>query len=156
MPYPRTPSDLYLDVQQRASSTAIATAPTTLILPTVAALSGIQYDAATGIITLPESREYSTFLLLNVSTSGNRSIYAYVEVDTGSGFVPSRYSGRDISVGSQTDGQVNTVSRNYFEGGTRLRFMLWASGAATLTTVDLPGTTPGSVTAPGARLLIVA
>jgi hypothetical protein len=151
------PGNLALDLQDRSASITLPTVPTVIKPPITAVSSGITYDPLTGIITLPEARVYSTFTILNCSTQNNRTIYTYAEVNIGAGWVASTYSGRDIQLNSQNDGQVLTVSRNLFPAGTQLRFPFYASGTGVnLVSVNLPGTTPGTVIAPAFRLLIAA
>jgi hypothetical protein len=151
------PGILALDVQNRNASVTLPTTPVVVTPQIVAVSSGITYDPATGIITLPETRVYSTFTLMNVSTTNNRTIYTYAEVNLGAGWIISQYSGREIQVTSQTDGQVTTVSRNLFPAGAQLRFPLYCSGTnVTLVSANLPGTTPGTVISPAYRLLIAA
>ena len=40
----------------------------------------------------------------------------------------------------------------YYAIGTKVKFYLWANATVTLNSVDLPGTTPGTVTSPAARI----
>jgi hypothetical protein len=158
----QTQLDLYMtppavDCQIRDASYLLPTTPTVIKPQTVAAQRGIEYDPTTGEFTLPQSRTYSTFTIMNVSVANQRTIYTYAEVNTGSGWVVSRFSGRALGITVQTDGQQSTVSINYFPAGTKLRFPLYSSGSNTnLTTVDLPGTAPGTVTAPAYRIMIAA
>lgn len=148
---------LALDIQIRDASYALPTTPTVIMPQTVASQRGITYDPTTGIITLPQARQYSTFTVMNTSLLGSKTIYTYAEINVGAGWVASTYSGREISVPAQADGQVQTVSRNYFPAGTQLRFPLYASSAGVnLVSVNLPGTTPGTVIAPAYRIMIAA
>lgn len=147
----------YLDLQDRSATIAIPTTPTLWKPPTIVTSSGgMLYDSSTGVITLPESRAYSVFTMSNISTTGARTLYTYVDVDVGAGFAASRYSGRRMSVSSAIDGQVVTVSRNVFQAGTKLRFYLWTSGATDAVTTDLPNVAAGTVTSPAFRFLICA
>ena len=151
------PGNLALDLQDRSASIALPTVPTIIKPPITAVSSGITYDPLTGIVTLPEERVYSTFTILNCETTSNRNIYTYAEVNIGSGWVISTYSGRVIQIQPQLDWQVLTVSRNFFPAGTQLRFPFYASNTGVnLVSINLPGTTPGTVIAPAFRLLIAA
>lgn len=151
------PANLSLDIQNRNASVSLGTTPSVFMPQTVAASNGITYDTLTGIVTLPETRVYTTFTILNIQSGNNRSVYTYAEINLGSGWIISQYSGRDLQVGTQNDGQRVTVSVNLFQAGTQLRFPVWASGTGvTLVSVNLPGTTPGTVISPAYRLLIGA
>mgnify|MGYP000063471004 CR=1 FL=1 len=151
------PGNLALDVQNRSASVAVPISPVVVTPQTIAVTNGITYDTATGVVTLPETNTYTVFTMMNVATQNNRTLFTYAEVNLGAGWIISRYSAREMQVNSQTDGQIVTVSINLFQAGTQLRFPLWASGTnVTLTSVDLPGTTPGTVTTPAYRILIAA
>lgn len=143
-----------LDIQDRSSTLTLATTPASFKPATIAVQQGITYDPSTGIITLPESRCYQTFLVANTSATGAEAIYAYVQVNTGSGFANSVYSGRQLSYGSNTAGQQSTTSVNFFAAGTQLLFYIWgSSNNTTVSTVALPNTSP-TVYAPALRLMI--
>jgi len=144
-----------IDVQNRVASTAIPTvANTVLVLPTkVVETDGLLYDTTTGVITFTRAGTYQHILMLNVVSTSNRTIYAAAEVWDGTQWVKSRYSARQLAVTSNTDGQVVFQSNNKWEAGAQLRFTLWASGACTTQSVDLPGTTAGTQTVPAIRLL---
>lgn len=149
------PADLYIDLQYRTASITLPTTPTVIKPDVIASRNGITYDPATGIITLPESRDYSVYTLANISSATNKAIYTYAEVNIGAGWIISTYSGRNIPFTSQADGQIVTVSRNKFQAGTQIRFPYYASGAAVnMVSINLPGTTAGTVIVPAFRLLI--
>ena len=144
-----------LDIQDRSATVTLPTTPTVYAPSLTITALGITYDSSTGIITLPESRVYSSFLVVNANVSGSKTVNAYVSVNTGSGFVISQYSGRQLNFNGATDGQLSTVSRNFFAAGTQLKFYVWGSTSGTvLATQDLTGTSPGTVTAPASRLMI--
>lgn len=147
-----------LDVQQRAASTAIPTTPTILILPTlVQAVGGLNYNTTTGVAITPFAGVYDTVIQFNVSVAGARTFYFYIEGDTGGGFLPVRYSARQISVNAATDGQISVLSTNYFPANVGFKFYFWVTGGAgNMVTTDVPGTTPGTVTVPAARIMITA
>jgi len=143
-----------LDIQDRSTTLTLPTTPTVFKPSTIAVQNLIGYDPATGIITLPESRCYQTFLVVNTTNTGGETIYAYVQVDTGSGFANSIYSGRQLAYGNSTSGQQSTTSVNSFAAGTRLLFYVWAAGTnASVATQALPNTSP-TVYAPAMRLMI--
>lgn len=145
-----------LDVQQRAASTALPTTPTQLILPTVvSSVGGIMYNTGTGIYTSPAAGVYDTVIQFNVSAAAARTFYFYIENDLGGGYVINRYSARQINLNAATDGQITIASSNYFPAGVGFKFYFWVTGgAANIVTIDVPGTTPGTVTVPAARVMI--
>jgi hypothetical protein len=147
----------YLDAQDQSASVAVSTAAATvLILPTIITQREfIKYDAATGVITFERSANYRHNLMLNVVATANRTIYAAAQLSTDGGttWANSRRSARRSDVTSNTDGQVMFNSNNYFAANTKLRFILWASGACTIQSTDLPGVAAGTLTVPAARLL---
>lgn len=144
----------YLDAQNRAASTAAPTTPTTVVWPTVVTDTSGQYNNSTGAIVLPFDGVYSFQFFYNISTASPRVIYSYAEVWNGGAWVISRYSTRDISITSTTDGQYAFVSTNYFKANTLIRFTFWASGSCNLVTADAPNTVAGTATIPATRLLI--
>lgn len=147
-----------LDVQNRVASVAVPTTPTLLVLPTiVTAVGGLNYNTTTGVSTTPFTGVYDTVIQFNVSVAGARTFYFYIEGDTGGGSTPVRYSGRQINVNAASDGQIAILSTNYFIANTAFKFFFWVTGgAANMVTMDLPGTTPGTVTVPAARIMITA
>ena len=148
------PTYPFLDCRDTSASITLPTTPTVWVLPTIAGQNGIDYNTSTGIVTLHEGRTYTVFTYLNVHVTTTISIYAYAEANFGSGWVPIQYSGRRAQVNANIDGQVLTVSRNYFPANTQLRFSIFASGTAVAQTTDIPNTTPGTLTCPAARLMI--
>jgi hypothetical protein len=148
---------LALDIQIRDASYAVPTSPSVIIPASIETQLGIAYDASTGVITLPQDRPYNVSIGLNVNTAAARAIYSYVEVDYGSGWVAVQYSGIDMQVPIQVDGQVSASYRARFPAGTNIRFYMHASGAGvTLVSKDVPGTTAGTVIVPAYRLTIAA
>lgn len=145
-----------LDVQNRAASTALPTTPTQLIIPTIITMiGGIGYNTGTGVYTSPQSGVYDTVIQFNVSVAAARTFYFYIENDLGAGFVINRYSARQVNVGTASDGQILIASSNYFPAGAQFRFFFWVTGgAANILSTDVPGTTPGTVTVPAARVMI--
>jgi len=144
----------YLDAQNRIASVAVPTTPTTIVWPTVITDTSEQYNFSTGVITLPFDGIYNFQFFYNISSGQNRTLYSYVEVWNGSAWIISRYSTREISITSTTDGQYTFVSTNYFKANTLIRFTFWASGACALVSTDAPGTVAGTATIPASRVLI--
>ena len=143
-----------LDLMNASASVATPTTITDLIIPTVNVQRGcIAYNNSTGVITFLESTDYHLVLMFNVNTSASRTLFSYAEIDTGSGFVPIRYSARRLDVTATTDGIKTFSSTNFFTAGTKLKFKHWATGAMTYQSTDVPLTTPGTVTVPAIRLL---
>jgi hypothetical protein len=143
-----------VDAQSRVASSSLPTTPTDFIFPTkVSQQGGIDYDPATGIFTFSESGLFMHNMYFNIVAAQNRTIYASAQIDTGSGFVLSRWSGRRNSVTANTDGLTNFSSVNPFAAGTRLKFQIWASGACTIQSTDLPGVDAGTLTVPAARVM---
>lgn len=144
-----------LEVLETSASVAIPTTPTILKPTTTIRSQGITYDSSTGVITFVNGGSYSLTLMLNVIASvSNRSVYFYADIDTGSGFAISRYSARTSLLTATTQEQRLFASSNYFAAGTKLRLYVWGSGTGmTLNSVDVPGTTAGTVTVPAVRLM---
>lgn len=149
-----TYSNVALDIQNQSASVAVPTTPTIIVAPVVAVKQNILYDTTTGIVTFIYTRPYDFVLMFNLNSVANNNIYGYAEVNTGSGFVPLRYSARAKAFSAQNGGQQNFQSTNIFPAGAKVRFGVYAFGAATFVSQDLPGTTPGTLTVPGVRILI--
>lgn len=144
-----------LDVAETGASVALPTTPTILKLPSIAISNGIGYDTTTGVVTFVNGGVYTLDLLLNINAAGTgKSIYFYVDIDTGTGYNIRRYSARTQEVVSTITQQTFFASTNYFSKGTKLRIYLWGSASGmTMKSVDIPGTTAGTVTVSAARLL---
>jgi len=145
-----------LEVLSTTSGTTLPIVPTVFIpTSTVVITNGITYDTATGITTFVNGGSYNLEILLNASASaGNRKIYFYAEVDTGSGFAIRQYSARSHEIVPSIEDQITFATTNYFAKGTRVRHVIWASNATiTLNTTNVPGTTAGTVTIPSFRML---
>lgn len=144
-----------LELLDTTASVAVPTTPTIYKLPTIQISSGINYDSSTGVITFVNGGTYSFTLLLNAITStSNKTLYFYAEDASTGTFAPRRYSARSALLKSSINEQTIFTSANYFPKGTQLRLYLWADSATfTLNTIDVPGTTAGTVTIPAARLM---
>lgn len=148
-------SESALELQDQGASVALPTVPTVYTVPTIVTQRGsLTYNTSTGVFSVGADGVYDSVFAFNVSVAGARTLYFYFEVDTGSGFVISRYTGRRLSLLGATDGQVIFSSTNYFPAGARIRANFWISAAGNLTTVDLPGTVPGTATVPAARIQV--
>jgi len=137
---------------------------TNSVLPTVPTLfkpqtsqynDGFTYSSATGEITFLQSGSYSLSMQVNaVPSASNRSLYFYLEKNTGTGWVPDRYTARLHELINNYAAQVVFTDSEYFSVGTKIRLVMWAMATVTLTSTDLPGTTTGTVTLPAFRLNI--
>lgn len=145
-----------LDIQSRLATQAIPLTPTLIKPEVLAAQSGtLQYDPATGIITGVKRAVYATIFQFNVQVTGNTTFFFYAEIDNnGEGFLPNRYSGRQVNLTNATEGQIVMGSSNDFIEGLRFRFFFWASSASNLITEDLPNLAPGVATVPAVRILV--
>lgn len=151
----RGPIESALEIQDQTASVALPTVPTVFVVPTIITQRGaLTYNTSTGVFTVHADGVYDSVFAFNVSVAGARTLFFYFEIDTGSGFVISRYTGRRLSLLGATDGQVIFASTNYFPAGARIRANFWISAAGNLTTTDVPGTTPGTVTVPAARIQV--
>jgi len=146
----------HLEIVSTGSGIVLPTTPT-VFKPTVttASTNGITYNTATGEITFVNGGTYNMILYMNaLASANNKTIYLYGEFDTGSGYVVKRYSARSQDLTKTTQEQVHFSATNYFPKGTKLRNYIWTStSTVTLNSVDVPGTTPGTVTIPAYRML---
>lgn len=137
------------------ASVALPITPTLFALPTVVVNDGFTYNTTTGEMTLNVSGTYTLFMTLNCSPSAsNKKIYAYFEYDVGGGWTIDRYSARAQELFNNTTEQLTLSESSYFVAGTKIRFYIWADATVTLTSVDLPGTTPGTVTIAAAQFSV--
>jgi len=136
------------------SGVALPTVPTVFKFPTVDISQGFSYNASTGIVTTLQSGTHTLVLMLNATPSAaNKKVYYYAEENkAGAGWVIVRYSARvqEIANGAQT--QLTIPVSYYWATDTQVRFYIWSDATVTLNSTDLPGTTPGTVTLPAARL----
>jgi len=137
---------------------------TTTILPTVPTVfkpqvteynDGFTYSSASGEIEFTQSGSYSLSMQLNaLPSASNKTMYFYIEKNTGSGWVIERYSARVHELINNYAEQVVSTDSEYFAIGTNIRLVLWSMATVTLLSTDLPGTTAGTVTLPAFRLNI--
>jgi len=143
-----------VEILSTAATTNLPTTPTVLILPTVVLSSGITYNTSTGEFVFTNGGSYSFTMLLNAQASAaNKKMYFYAELDTGGGYAIRQYSARDTLLKTTTTEQTVFVSSNYFPAGTKLKLFLWGDATVSISTVDLPGTTPGTATIPACRIM---
>lgn len=141
-----------LQLLETSASTALPTTPTVYKLSTVSLAQGFSYNTSTGVITVNTNGTYTMTLVINANPSAaNKKVYAYMEVNTGSGWVIDRYAARQKELANGTVEQITMTNSGYFATGTQIRFYLWGDATVTLTTVDVPGTTPGTVTLAAAQ-----
>lgn len=137
---------------------------TNSVLPTVPTVfkpqvtqynEGFNYSSSTGEIEFIQSGSYSLSMQLNaLPSASNKSMYFYVEKNTGSGWVIDRYSARAHELINNYAAQVVSTDSEYFATGTKIRVYLWSMATVTLLSSDLPGTVAGTATLPGFRLNI--
>lgn len=146
-----------LEVLDTSASVSLPTTPTVFKPPTTVSSNGITYDSSTGIVTFTKAGSYTFLLLLNAQASAsNKNVFFYAEVDTGSGFSIRRYSARQHELLNASTQQLTFASANQWDVGHRFRLSVWCdSSSVTLKSVDVPGTTAGTVTLPATRLLVV-
>lgn len=145
-----------LDVELRTSGTVLPTTPTTFApaAATVVSTSGITYNIGTGEFTFVNGGVYTLAMTLNAnSSSSNKKVYFYAELDTGSGFNILRYSARSRELVPSVEDQVVFVATLKIPAGAKTRHVLWSSATTvTLNSTDVPGTTAGTVTLPACRV----
>lgn len=134
---------------------ALPTVPT-VFKPTVTEHNdGFIYSSVTGEIEFRQSASYTLSMQVNaLPSASNKSMYFYLEKNTGSGWVPDRYSARLHELINNYAEQVVFTDSEYITIGTKIRLVLWAMSTVTLLSTDLPGTTAGTVTLPAFRLNI--
>jgi hypothetical protein len=137
------------------ASVALPTTPTVIKPNITTRAEGVGYDSSTGIFTINQSQNYTLAFQINATPSAaNKNIYLYSEENTGSGWAPNLYSGRQLNLPNAQETQVVAVASRYFEVGTQIRFYVWGDATVTLITSNLPGTTAGTVQKPAFRLTI--
>lgn len=144
-----------LELLDTSATITLPTTPTIFKPPTTVISNGISYNSSTGEFTFDNGGSYAFTLMLSaLPSASNKSIYFYIEVDTGSGYSIRQYSARSAELSNTVNIQTLFTSSNYFAKGTKIKMYLWASSATiTLNTIDVPGTTPGTVTIPAVRLM---
>jgi len=144
----------YMDVQTTTSGIVLPTTPTVIKPATTVASNGITYDSSTGEYTFPYGGTYSlTITLAATASAANKTIYFYAEEDNGSGWAIRRYSARSRLLATTTAEQTLFTASIHFDVGAKTRHNIWASSASiTLNSVDVPGTTAGTVTIPALRV----
>lgn len=143
------------EVVLTTASTALPTTPTVILPDTTIRAEGITYAPATGIFTINSSQDYTIAFLINATPSAaNKNIYFYFDENTGSGWVPKLYSGRQLNLPNAQETQLVAVISRYYEVGTQIRFWVWGDSTVTLVTSNLPGTTAGTVKKPAFRITI--
>lgn len=145
-----------LELLDTTATQSLPTTPTVLKPPTTVISSGITYDSSTGEIVFVNGGSYSFTLMLSAAAAAaTKNIYFYAEIDTGSGYAIKQYSARSAELDNTIDIQTLFTSSNYFPKGAKLKIYVWASSATiTLNTINVPGTTPGTVTIPAVRLML--
>lgn len=145
-----------LDVELRTSGTVLPTTPTVFApaAATTVSTNGITYNTGTGEFTFVNGGVYTLAMTLNASASaGNKKIYFYAELDTGSGFNILRYSARSRELVPSVEDQVVFVATLKIPAGGKTRHTIWSSAiTVTLNSTDVPGTTAGTVTLPACRI----
>lgn len=146
----------HIEVLSTGSGIVLPTTPT-IFAPTASVVTnnGINYNTTTGEVTFVNGGVYNMLLYMNArSSSGVKDVYLYGEIDTGSGYAIKRYSARSSEVDRTTEEQIHFSATNYFPKGTKLRNYIWSNSATvTLSSVNVPGTTAGTVTIPAYRMM---
>ena len=145
-----------LEIRDTTSGIVLPTTPTVFKPATTVSATGITYNSSTGEIVFTNGGTYTFELFLNAQASAsNKTVCFYGEIDTGSGYAIRRYSGRTSLLKTSSQEQISFTSANYWPTGSKLKIYLWSDSATvTLNSVDIPGTTPGTVTVPASRLLL--
>lgn len=145
-----------LDLVNSTSGIVLPTTPT-LFQPTmtISASNGISYNSTTGEVTFAHEGVYTFMMFLNaISSTANNTVYFYSTIDTGSGHTNMHYSGRSQGIYKSTEEQLHFSSTNYLVSGTKIKHYIWAANnTVQLNSVDLPGTTPGTLTIPSIRMI---
>jgi len=116
-----------LDVSSSATINASAT-PSLLILPDVNQSANTSYNAATGVITILQSDNYTVeFQFLCSSLLGGRFSY-YAEIDTGAGFAVVPRSCRTEVVQILASKLITFGAVRYLRKGNRVRFYTFGTG----------------------------
>lgn len=136
-----------------AASTAIGTAPATWIWTTVSNTSpDLQYDAATGVYTFTKNQFWVSNAQWYIFGSTNRDFYADAETSTDGGTTWVRGSNSLRVESATTTGRtVNFTFPGYFPAGSKLRFVVWSSGAG----VTVQTLAVGTSTAAASRLTVL-
>lgn len=144
-----------LELLDTTTTQTLPLVPTVFKPPTTVLSSGITYNSSTGEIVFNNGGSYSFTLMLNANPSGaSKTVYFYAEIDTGSGYAIRQYSARSRKLLNIGDEQTLFTSANYFPKGTKVKLFVWADSAnIDLHTIDVPGTTPGTVTIPAVRVM---
>jgi len=141
-----------IDIMTTTSGIALPTTPTVHKATTVVTQSGVTYDTSTGIYTFTNGGVYTFHIALNATPSAaNKRIFFYAEENTGSGWVIKQYSGRVQELTNSIEEQVTFDSTVYFPPGMQTRHYIWADATVTLNSINVPGTTPGTVIIPAFR-----
>lgn len=137
------------------TNTVLPTVPT-VFKPSITQYNdGFIYSSVTGEIEFTQSASYSMSMQINaLPSASNKSMYFYLEKNTGAGWVPDRYSARLHELINNYAEQVVFTDSEYFAVGTKIRLVIWGMATVTLLSTDLPGTTAGTVTLPAFRLNI--
>ena len=116
-----------LDISSSATINATPN-PAVLVLPDINQNANASYDAATGIITILQSDNYTVeFQFLCTSLLGGRFSY-YAEVDTGAGFTFVPRSCRTEVVQILTAKLITFGAVRYLRKGDRVRFYTFGTG----------------------------
>jgi hypothetical protein len=144
-----------LEVVDTRSGIVLPTTPTVFAMNTSVYNNGFTYNSTTGEFLFLESGTFTFNLMINATASAsNKQVNYYAEFDTGAGYVIQQYSGRRQELINNTPIQLVIASSRYIAVNTKARFYLWADATVTLNSVNLPGTTAGTVVVPAARLTL--
>lgn len=148
-----------IELRDTSASIVLPTTPT-LFKPssmTTVRTDGFTYDTANGVIHINTSSSYAISHLFNAEPSAaNKNIYFYAEesYDGGSTWTISRYSARQLQLPNAQPTQVVIPAARYYPVNTALRYYIWGDATVTLKSIDLPGTTAGTVTLAAYRCMM--
>jgi len=146
-----------LELTTTTSGIVLPTTPTVFKPANTVTATGVTYNSTTGEIVFTNGGTFTFIMTLNATSSAsNKTMYFYGEIDTGSGYAIRRYSARSHLLTNTLRDQVLFSSTNYWPPGSKLKIYLWAESGSTITldSLDVPGTTAGTVTVPAARILL--
>jgi len=145
-----------LVLELRTSGVTLPTTPTVFAPAAITnvASTGITYNTSTGETTFVNGGVYTLTITMNAFTvSGSHFIYCYLELDTGGGYNIVRYSARSKELKPTTSEQTMIVATLKLPKGAKTKHIVWSNLATvTLNSVDVPGTTAGTVTVPACRI----
>lgn len=145
-----------LDAEDQTVSALIPSTPTVYVCPLVSGQNNIGYNTSTGVTTFNQDGTYQQIFLFNVFNTILTTIFFGAELSIAGGpFTSLPFSGRQIAINANIQGQIMFATVNFLTAGTQSRNYLWASnGTATFQTTTLTSLPGGSLMVPAKRQLI--